>query len=91
MLIIFYIIRHKVDFKKFGEKISILRKEQKISQKKLSDDIGISRATLSSFENARGVDIGFRKVLQIVDYLGYKLEMKENTFFPTFEELRDEQ
>lgn len=78
-----------MDFKEFGETISHLRKEQKISQDTLANDIGISRATLSSFENGRGVDIGFKKVLQIVDYIGYKIEIKENTQFPTFEELRD--
>lgn len=78
-----------MDFQEIGEKVSLLRKEQKISQKTLAQDIGISRATLSSFENGRGVDIGLRKVLHIIDYLGYKFEMKENSLFPTFEELRD--
>lgn len=78
-----------MNFKEFGQKISKLRKEQKISQELLANDIGISRATISSFENGRGVDIGFKKVLQIVDYLGYKVEIKENSLFPTFEELRD--
>lgn len=78
-----------MDFKEFGETVSGLRKEQKISQDTLANDIGISRATLSSFENGRGVDIGFKKVLQIVDYIGYKIEIKEKTAFPTFEELRD--
>jgi transcriptional regulator with XRE-family HTH domain len=78
-----------MDFKEFGKHISTLRKEQKISQEVLSNDIGISRATLSSFENGRGVDIGLKKVLQIVDYLGYKIDLKENNLFPTFEELRD--
>jgi len=78
-----------MDYQEFGKQVSTLRKEQNISQKKLSDDIGIARATLSSFENGRGVDIGFKKVLQIVDYLGYTVQLKENSLFPTFEELRD--
>ena len=69
-----------MDFKEFG---------QNISQETLSKDIGISRATLSSFENGKGVDIGFKKFLQIVDYLGFTLSMKESSPFPTFEELRD--
>jgi len=79
-----------MDFKEFGEKIVQLRKKRHISQSKLAEDIGISRATLSSFENGRAVDIGFKKVLQIVDYLGIELFLKEKTPFPTFEELRDE-
>ena len=78
-----------MDFKEFGNNISLLRKELNISQDILCKDIGISRATLSSFENGRGVDIGFKKVLQIADYLGYEISMKTKSQFPTFEELRD--
>jgi len=78
-----------MDFQELGQTIVKLRKEQDISQKKLCEDVRISRATLSSFENGRGVDIGLRKVLQIIDYLGYKLDLKPNTLFPSFEELRD--
>ena len=78
-----------MDFKEFGKRITLLRKGQNISQEELAKDIGISRATLSSFENAKAVDIGFKKVLQIVDYLGYKIDISEKSAFPTFEELRD--
>ena len=78
-----------MDFKEFGESLSILRKQKKISQEQMAKDLGISRATISSFENGRGVDIGLKKVLQIVDYLGYELSFKEKSPFPTFEELRD--
>ena len=78
-----------MDFQEFGQTIAKLRKKQSLSQSQLSKDIGISRATLSSFENGRGVDIGLRKVLQIIDYLGYKIELKPNSLFPSFEELRD--
>ncbi|MEA2098946.1 MAG: helix-turn-helix transcriptional regulator [Campylobacterota bacterium] len=78
-----------MEFVEFGKAISTLRKQQKISQSQLSSDLGISRATISSFENGKGVDIGLRKVLQIVEYLGYDIELKESSIFPTFEELRD--
>ena len=78
-----------MDFREFGKAIASLRKIQKVSQNRLCEDLSISRATLSSFENGRGVDIGFRKVLQIVDYLGYKFDLNEKSMFPSFEELRD--
>jgi len=78
-----------MDFKEFGKTIVKLRKEQNISQLILCDDISISRATLSSLENGRGVDIGFKKILDIVDYLGYEINLKTKSPFPTFEELRD--
>ena len=79
-----------MDFKEFGLEIAKLRKTKKISQSELCNDLHISRATLSSFENGGIVDIGFKKVLQIADYLGYELSMREKSDFPVFEELLDE-
>lgn len=67
-----------------------MRKEKKVFQVQMAQDLNISRATISSLENARAVDIGIRKILQIIDYLGYELAFKEKSAFPTFEELRDE-
>ena len=67
-----------------------IRKLKKISQTQLSLDTGISRAAISSLENGRGIDVGLKKVLQIIDYLGYEICFKEKSPFPTFEELRDE-
>ncbi len=78
-----------MDYQELANKIAKLRKAKKISQKELCENIGISRATLSSFENGRGVDMGLKKVLQIVDYLGFEVELKVKSPFPTFEELRD--
>ena len=78
-----------MDFKEFGSTLATLRKKQNISQSRLANDIGISRATISSLENGRGVDIGLKKVLKILDYLGYELVFEEKSQFPSFEELRD--
>lgn len=77
-----------MDFQEFAKELQRLRKEQKISQQELAEDIGISRATLSSFENARCSDIGVKKVMQIADYLGYELSLRVKSPFPTFEELQ---
>ena len=79
-----------MDFKEFGKSIALMRKDKKISQGQMAKDLHISRATISSLENAKTVDIGIRKILQIIDYLGYELAFKEKSTFPTFEELRDE-
>lgn len=79
-----------MDFKEFGKTIANLRKEQKISQKQLSEDLSISRATISSLENGRGVDVGLRKVLQIVDYLDFEISIQEKSKFPVFEDLLNE-
>jgi len=79
-----------MDLKELGQEIKKLRKEKKLSQTQLCDDLKISRATLSTLENGKGVDIGIRKVLWILDYLGYQLSIKEKNRFPTLEDLQDE-
>lgn len=70
-----------MDFKEFGKQVSILRKKKKISQEKLALDLNISRATISSLENGKNADVGIKKVLQILDYLGFDLEFKEKVDF----------
>ena len=79
-----------MDLKELGQKIKNYRKDKKLSQTILCEELKISRATLSSLENGRGVDIGIKKVMQILDYLGYQIFLKEKSSFPTLEELRDE-
>lgn len=79
-----------MDLKEFGQELAKLRKEQKISQEKLSKDLNISRATISSLENGTSSDVGIKKVLLILEYLGYELTYKEKSPFPTFEELKNE-
>ena len=79
-----------MDFKTLGTHLSRLRREQKLSQQYLADHVGISRATINALENGRAGDVGVRKVLKIIDYLGYELCLKQRAAFPTLEELRDE-
>ena len=79
-----------MEFKEFGKIAKEIRKNKKISQQELSVDLNISRATISSFENGSSVDMGFKKVLQIFDYLGYSITIKETSDFPVFEELLGE-
>jgi len=79
-----------MDFKEIGRKIALLRKEQGISQLQLASDLHLSRATVSSLENGNGIDIGLKKVLAILDYLGYEMILKEKSKFPSFEELLSE-
>ena len=79
-----------MDFKELGKEIASVRKMKKISQKELSEDLHISRATISSFENGNSVDIGLKKVLQIIDYLGFEFVLKEKMQFPVFEDILNE-
>ena len=75
----------------FGKKISDLRKQQKIRQEQLAKDLQISRATISALENGNGSNVGIKKILQIIDYLGFELTLLEKSPFPTFDELKRSQ
>lgn len=78
-----------MDYLELAEAVKNLRKSKKISQQTMSEHLDISRATLSAFENGKPTDIGVRKVILILDYLGYQFKITEKSRFPTFEELRD--
>ena len=76
-----------MDFYELGKELALLRKSKNISQQTISKDLNISRATISNFESGASSDIGLKKVLQIVDYLGYKINIKEKSLFPVFEDI----
>jgi transcriptional regulator with XRE-family HTH domain len=76
-----------MDFVQIGRYIADIRGKKKISQEQMAKDLNISRATISNFENGKATDIGLKKVLSMVDYLGYDIDIKERSVFPVFEEL----
>lgn len=76
-----------MDFYQLAKELAILRKNKSISQQTISKDLNISRATISNFESGTSSDIGLKKVLQIIDYLGYEIKIKEKSAFPVFEEV----
>ena len=79
-----------MDFQTLGHEISAFRQQQGVSQQKMADHLDISRATINALENGRSGDIGIRKVMKILDYLGKELAVRDKSPFPTLEELRDE-
>ncbi|KLE08920.1 helix-turn-helix domain-containing protein [Aliarcobacter butzleri] len=76
-----------MDFYELGKELATLRKSKNISQQTISKDLNISRATISNFESGTSSDIGLKKVLQIIDYLGYEINLKEKSPFPVFEDI----
>lgn len=76
-----------MDFQELAKELALLRKIRNISQQTISKDLNISRATISNFESGASSDIGLKKVLQIVDYLGYEINLKEKSPFPIFEDV----
>ena len=76
-----------MDLYELGKEFANLRKSKNISQQTISKDLNISRATISNFESGTSSDIGLKKVLQIIDYLGYEINLKEKSPFPVFEDV----
>ncbi|MDO8843294.1 hypothetical protein [Methylicorpusculum sp.] len=53
-------------------------------------EFGNVSGNFNALEKGRSGDVGVRKVLSILDYLGYELTLREKSPFPTLEELTGE-
>jgi len=73
-----------------GKQIRKERKRRKISQEKLSQDLGMSRSTVSQIEAGIVQEIGVRKLIRILDYLGLEIRVRQAGAPPTLDELRGE-
>ncbi|MBU1181127.1 MAG: helix-turn-helix domain-containing protein [Pseudomonadota bacterium] len=73
-----------------GNVIREARKRQKLTQSALANVSGIGRSTLSQIENGVVTDIGIRKIIRVLDYLGLELTTRPQGAPPTLEELRQE-
>ena len=73
-----------------GEEIKKERKRRKISQEKIAGDLTMSRSTISQIESGTVQEIGIRKVIRILEYLGLELRVRSAGAPPTLDELRGE-
>jgi transcriptional regulator with XRE-family HTH domain len=73
-----------------GEQIRSARKRLKITQAQVATELGMSRATISQIESGTVQDIGIRKVVRIMEYLGLELRVRVAGTPPTLDELREE-
>jgi len=71
-----------------GNAIREARRRQKLTQSALANATGIGRSTLSQIENGAVTDIGIRKIIRVLDYLGLELTTRPQGAPPTLEELR---
>ena len=73
-----------------GRAIREARKRQKITQAEAAKAAGIGRSSLSQIENGAIQEIGIRKVIRVLDFLGLELTTRPRGAPPTLEELREE-
>ena len=74
-----------------GEKIREARKSRKVSQAELAKALGMSRTTIGLIENGTVQEIGARKLIRVLEFLGLELRVRPAGRPPTLEELREEE
>jgi HTH-type transcriptional regulator / antitoxin HipB len=78
------------DIQEIGELLYRRRKTLGLSQQQVASANGMSRVTLSRFENGKLPEIGIRKVMAICATLGLELTVKDASPRPTLQELINE-
>lgn len=73
-----------------GQQIKQARKNRKLSQVELGRALGMSRTTIGQIENGTMQDVGVRKLIRLLEYLGLELRVRPAGTPPTLEELREE-
>jgi transcriptional regulator with XRE-family HTH domain len=73
-----------------GEHIRQERRKRKLSQADLAGILGMSRTTIGQIENGTVQEIGVRKLIRILEFLGLELRVRLLGAPPTLEELREE-
>ncbi len=74
-----------------GEEIRKERKRRKISQGTIAKNLGMSRSTISQIETGTVQEVGVRKLIRILDYLGLEIRTRPKGSPPTLDELREQQ
>lgn len=64
------------------------RKNARLSQQQLAAPLGMSRATVSAIESGRCEEIGFSKIVALLDMVGLKLAVAPRSTRPTIDDLR---
>jgi transcriptional regulator with XRE-family HTH domain len=73
-----------------GEHIRDARKKNHLTQAQLAGILGMSRTTIGQIENGIIREVGIRKLIRILDYLGLELRVRTAGSPPTLDELRED-
>jgi len=74
-----------------GKQIRQARKSRKVSQEELAKSLGMSRTTIGQIENGSIQEIGVRKLIRVLEFLGLELRVRSAGKPPTLEEIRKEE
>lgn len=73
-----------------GKQIRQARKSRRISQSELGKALGMSRTTIGQIENNTVQEIGVRKLIRLLEFLGMELRVRPAGKPPTLDELLEE-
>jgi transcriptional regulator with XRE-family HTH domain len=73
-----------------GEQIRQARKSRKVSQEELAKALGMSRTTIGQIENGSIQEIGVKKLIRVLEFLGLEMHVRPADRPPTLEEIRKE-
>jgi len=74
-----------------GRQIRLARKARHITQAELAKALGMSRTTIGQIERGTVQDIGVRKLIRVLQFLGLEIRVRPAGRPPTLEELREEE
>ena len=74
-----------------GKEIRKVRKGRKLSQADLARHVGMSRTTIGQIENGTVQEIGVRKLMRILEFLGLELRVRPSGAPPTLDEIREKE
>lgn len=73
-----------------GRLLRHARREAGLSQQQLAQPLGMSRATVSAIEGGRCEEIGFQKLLALLEVVGLTITVGPRKSRPTIDDLRAE-
>lgn len=74
-----------------GKEIRKVRRGRKLSQAELARRVGMSRTTIGQIENGTVQEIGVRKLVRILEFLGLELRVRPSGMPPTLDEIREKE
>jgi transcriptional regulator with XRE-family HTH domain len=74
-----------------GGQIQEPRKRRKITQAELGKALGVSRTTIGQIEKGPVRDIGVRKLIRLLEFLGLEMRVRPAGRPPTLEEFREKE
>jgi transcriptional regulator with XRE-family HTH domain len=74
-----------------GRQIRLARKSRKITQAELGKALGMSRSTIGQIEKGTVQEVGVRKLIRLLEFLGLEIRVRQGGRPPTLEELREEE